>query len=231
MRLAFALLPVLVLAGCASRQPAPEFAAIPPPQAAPMPRPPAGAAANLVIPALLADGSYATPNRDLSAAGSVWHLRAALNVAALQCGAGAAASYNQLLAAQKRPLADAHRQLADEYRARGGQAAFDGAMTRLYNFFALPPAQSGFCAEAGQVLAEAAVLPASGLDGFAATALPRLERPFTDFYRAYDSYKLALAAWRPNQLAAAEPRLAYDPAIFAGSDIVTASGGTRLASR
>ena len=54
----------------------------------PMPRPPAGAPATLVLPARLGDGSYATPNRALSPVAAVWHLRAALNVAALACGDG-----------------------------------------------------------------------------------------------------------------------------------------------
>jgi hypothetical protein len=66
---------------------------------------PKGAYVGMPIPALMADGRYATPNRNLSADGAVWHLRAALNVAALACrgpeSAQVVADYNTLLTAQK----------------------------------------------------------------------------------------------------------------------------------
>ena len=82
---------LFALAGCASK-PAPlalQASAPPAPALGPMPQPPAGAYAGMTIPARLADGSYPTPNQHLGYAATLWHLRVALNVAALGCrGAG-----------------------------------------------------------------------------------------------------------------------------------------------
>ena len=223
------LLAAALLAGCATR-PAPQIAApvVPIPQPVPMPLPPVGAAANMTIPVRLPDGSYATPNRNPSPAAAMWHLRAALNVAALGCDDAqgqVSASYNRLIAAERKVLAAAHRALEKEH---GGMAAFDTAMTRLYNYFAQPAAKAGFCDTARALLAESAVLPAGGFAPFATTAIARIDRPFTDFYASYDSYRTELTAWRAG--AAGPPRLAYDPAVFL-FDGVTVGQPTRLASR
>ena len=64
-----------------------------------------------------------------------------------------------------------------------------------------------------------AVAPAE-FTAFAAAALPRLEAPFTDVYRAYDGYRRDLAAWQAQYgtgsyaatdgaQVAAPPKLAY----------------------
>ena len=49
------------------------------------PAPPSGASPNLHLPPRGSDGEFETPNRHLTSAEAIWHLRAALNVAALQC--------------------------------------------------------------------------------------------------------------------------------------------------
>ncbi len=82
---------VAVLGGCARKTPevatvTPPPILVPPP--APKPQPPQGAAPNLTIPAATPDGGYATLNRGLTSDAALWHLRAALNVAALQCNIG-----------------------------------------------------------------------------------------------------------------------------------------------
>lgn len=231
LRLVLAPVPlILLLAGCAQR-PAETVAAAPAPIApvarAAMPKPPLGAAANLTIPMQLPEGGYATPNRPTSPAAAVWHLRVALNVAALGCRDSQTIlpGYNALLGAQKRGFADAHKAIARDY---GDAASFDTAMTRLYNYFAQPPAQNRFCASAEAVLAEAATVPAAGFADFAARTLPQLDRPFTEFYAAYDRYRSDLAAWQ----AGAQPaRLAYDNATFVASDEVAGGDTGRLASR
>jgi hypothetical protein len=69
-------------------------------------------------------------------------------------------------------------------------------MTRVYNFFAQPTAQSGFCSAAREVLARVETVTPDQFADFAAEALPRLEAPFTDFYRQYDAYRVAYAEWR-----------------------------------
>jgi hypothetical protein len=227
-----ALLALSLATSCASPRATPELAAAPPQPVyapAPMPMPPRGAAPNLRIPPRLADGSYATPNRGLSPAATLWHLRAALNVAALACDDAAgtvSAEYNRLLAAQRKPLAAAHRALAAEY---GDVDAFDGAMTRLYNYYAQPAVQPGFCAASRSALAEVAAVPPDGLADFAAEALTRIDRAFTDFYAGYDRYRADLALWQASR--GMQPRLAYDSRIFLADDRVAGGAGVRLAAR
>jgi len=219
------------LAGCAGQKQIAAPAPIPVPAPAPVrivaPLPPDGAAANLTIPAKLADGNYASPNRGVSAAGAVWHLRAAFNVAALSCpDASLAPAYNKLLGTHRQALAVAHRTLTSEY---GGMTSFDPAMTRLYNYFAQPPVLARFCAQAGPLLLQAAALPVGSIDGFAATALATIDRPFGEFYARYDAYRTDLAAWRAGTLAA--PRLDYDRTVFTANVAVTGGGRTVLAAR
>jgi hypothetical protein len=167
------------------------------------PAPPAGAAPNQTIPAHDAQDRYATPNRDLSRDETSWHVRAALNVAALGCRDAAetetVAAYNRLLRAQSESLAAADAGVKGVYRARHGAAwesTHDRQMTRVYNFFAQPTAHDGFCTAAREVLARAETVAPVRFGDFAAEALPRLEAPFTDFYRAYESYRVAYAAWQ-----------------------------------
>ena len=198
MKRQFAMVAVTaaLLAGCASKPvevaaPAPTPVA-PVPVAAPLPK---GAFPGMKIPAVLADGTYPTPNRNLTESAKIWHLRAALNVAALACrGADEAvivAGYNAMLAAQKPVLAKAEATYSAEYRAGGGdwQDRYDDSMTRLYNFFSQSPARDAFCQAAGHVLADGATVQGDTLASFAATRLPILEQPFTDFYRAFDAWR------------------------------------------
>lgn len=208
------------LAGCAGQKQV-AAPALPAPVPAPVrtaaPVPPDGAAAGLTIPARLADGNYATPNRNVSAAGAVWHLRAAFNVAALSCpDTSLAPAYNKLLAAHRHALTAAHRTLTAEY---GGMASFDPAMTRLYNYFAQPPVLARFCAAAAPRLHQAAAMSAGTLNGFAGSALAAIDRPFGEFYARYDAYRADLAAWHAGTLAS--PRIGYDNAAFAPHPGVT----------
>jgi hypothetical protein len=182
----------------------------------------------MTVPAPFADGSYPTPNRDLSPAAATWHLRAALNVAALACrgpnGDRIVARYNAVLRSQTVALARAEAEVAGEYRAAGGdwRDRYDDSMTALYNFFALAPARAGFCATADRVLDEMAAVTPEALPGFASAHMAAIDRPFTDFYRAYDAWRtqrptatLAMAAAvSPAPPLARPPRLTVDPAIF-----------------
>lgn len=206
----FALLSVTalgLLAGCTSK-PRTVAAVAPPVIMVPVPAPtmPKGASPTIVIPVALPDGTYPTPNRNLTTSAKVWHLRAALNVAALACRGPQeltiVAGYNALLSAQKPVLAKAEATYASEYKAGGGdwQDRYDDSMTRLYNFFSQSPARDEFCAAAGAVLAQSTGLTAEALPAFAAQNLPLLERPFTDFYRAVD-------AWRGRTVRPVQPQL------------------------
>ncbi|MDT8760007.1 hypothetical protein MZO42_14995 [Sphingomonas psychrotolerans] len=172
------------------------------------PAPPAGAAPNQMIPLRDAQGRYATPNRDLSRDEASWHVRSALNVAALGCRDAAepetVAAYNRLLRVQRDSLAAADAGVKSLYRARNGagwEDIHDRQMTRVYNFFAQPTAHDGFCMAAREVLARAETVEPAQFADFAAEALPRLEAPFTDFYRAYDAYKVEFAAWQRGDMA------------------------------
>ena len=163
---------------------------------------PAGAVASLQLPARDAAGAFSTLNSGLTRAGTVWHLRTALNVAALSCrGPGeaeTAAGYNALLASERHVLAAASQATAAVYRIRHGsqwRSRYDDAMTRLYNFWAQPAAQTAFCREADTVLRDASTVEPEQFEAFATTALPRLEAPFLAFFAEVEAYRTAMARW------------------------------------
>ncbi len=196
-----------LLTGCAHHHRSkPEALPQPTAPAAAQPQPPTGSAAGQTVPEPGADGRFETINSHLGEEEALWHVRAALNVAALSCGGrsgGAAivARYNALLTQRKAVFATAY---ASE-TARAGQVALDQHMTRLYNFFAQPPAQAAFCRAAAEVSEQAAAEPANGLPQFAPGALDRLEAPILDYYRAYASYRRDLAAWQTGRRASPPP--------------------------
>ncbi len=152
----------LGVTGCASRQPAAPVVTTPAatPQSAP-----SGSVAGL------------TPGQ------RVWHLRAALNVAALGCpsrtGGAIVDRYNRLLRDRKAEFADAYRAEVAVFRGRHGdawQAPFDRGMTSLYNGFAAPDGQAAFCDVADAIAAEA--LATRDLTAMAGPALLRIEAAF-----------------------------------------------------
>lgn len=197
------------LAGCAKVAPPPVVATLPPP-APIMVQMPKGGRPGMVIPIRMADGSYATPNRALTEAATMWHLRTALNVAALACRDGeeaqTTAAYNAMLTARKPALAKAEANLSAEFKARGGdwRDSYDDAMTRLYNYWSQDFARAGFCAAAKQALTAAPAVPDAEFAQFATTQLVALDQPFTDFFRAYDAWRTqaALVPVAPRPLAA-----------------------------
>ncbi|MDB5679912.1 hypothetical protein [Sphingomonas bacterium] len=116
---------------------------------------------------------------------SLWHMRAALNVAALGCRdadeGSTVAAYNQLIRNQGTQLAAASAAVAAHYKAQYGTAwqdALDRDMTKLYNYFAQPTAQGEFCNTAKAVLAQVATVDPARLTDFAVEELPALEAPF-----------------------------------------------------
>ena len=159
-----------------------------------------GWARNLDIPFPDIDGSFETPNRRLSPAALVWHVRTAMNVATLQCNEGdhatkMLAGYTALLAVHRDALADAETRLAAEYGADApeGRERYDESMTRLYNFWALPPVKDAFCDEAVEAIARLAAAEATNdtLATRSRTILSRLEAPFTTFFGEYDAWRTA----------------------------------------
>lgn len=234
-RLPSVLLPLLI-AGCAGRPHQAVVVAAPPaPIVAVVPLP-TGASPGMLVPQPLADGSFPTPNQQLSAAGALWHLRAGLNVAALSCpgeeGAAIRAGYNSWLRRDKLVLARAVKTYAAEYHVQtpAGRVAYDDAMTRLYNFFSQTPVRPAFCATAARLTAQ--------MTGAAATMavsdrLATLDAPFVDFYRAYDAWRgnrplsviAAAAVTSPGPAPAAptaRPRLVLDLASLPPDDALAA---------
>ena len=130
-----------------------------------------------------------------------WHVRAALNVAALACRDVAElqtiASYNNLLARHRSALASADAGVKAQYRLRygkGWEARHDRDMTRIYNFFAQPVGHDGLCAEAQALLFEAEGLDPGEFADFAVYALPRLRTPFEGAVR--NTWRLGETAMR-----------------------------------
>lgn len=185
-----------VIAGCASKPSAPPQHAAP----VPRPQPPAGAAANLKLPPSDGNGGYRTINSGVGGEEAAWHVRSALNVAALSCGGTLPADYNAVLSRHKAVLAKAYKAEGAEHP---GNAAMDGHITQLYNYFAQPPAQAGFCAAAADVARQARAVAPADFGDFAVTSLGRLEAPFTAFYTRYAVYERDLAAWQRGDLKAA----------------------------
>lgn len=219
--------PVLLLAVAACAH-APRVATIAPPPIVALPAPPppampAGGRPGMTIPPRLADGRFMTPNEGLNGAAAAWHLRTALNVAALACrGADESAiiaGYNAMLAARKGELQAAESAVSAQYRGSGSadwRNDYDNAMTRLYNYWSQDFARADFCRAAATALAEVPGVPAGGLAGYANTTLGALDRPFTEFYAAYAAWRdgqarqpvIALAATPPAPApAAAEPSI------------------------
>lgn len=191
------MLLLVVLAGCARHAKKPSVTP-PPPVAVPEPRPPAGAASGLAVPEPGADGRFTTINSGVDGQEALWHVRSALNVAALACRDDPVLlkNYNAFLKQRKSVLAAAYRE--ERAGQEGGATALDRHMTQLYNFFAQPPAQAVFCRVAGEEAARIVEVKPADLPDYAPDALQRLEAPILAFYGAYDRYRHDLAAWRAN---------------------------------
>ena len=227
MHAARRLLPVLTLslAGCAAHHAPPVVADAPPPVVL-APALPPGATPGMLVPQPLADGSFPTPNRGLTGAAAIWHLRAGLNVAALSCpgeeGATIRAGYNGWLQRDKMALAHVATGYAVEYRTAAAGSGYDDAMTRLYNFFSQTPVRPGLCAAAARIVAELPSIDAAALPAFAEARLAVLDQPFVDFYRAY-------AAWREGATRTVIAVAAPAPPVAALAAIVPARAAVRPA--
>lgn len=88
----------------------------------------------------------------------VWNLRAALNVAALQCQFSSplmtVRNYNTLLSQHGTELASAYKTLGNYFRRtlkKNWQRGFDTHTTRTYNGLSTMHAQIGFCETAGKI--------------------------------------------------------------------------------
>lgn len=200
---------LLGLAGCATKPVPVQLAETPidvqlSPAAPVLPRPmpPGNVAANFATPPRLPNGNYVTVNTNIGPDDVVWNLRSALNVAAIGCrgseGAALVNAYNAMLTADSKPLKAAYDGSRARYKASFGkewETQWDQQSTRVYNFFSQIVAHAEFCIAAAAVADQVKAVPPASLPTFAAAVLPRLEQPFTNFYRAYDAYRVELAQW------------------------------------
>ncbi len=183
--------------------PPPPVVILPPPPPPAMPLPPGGAALTTVIPPIGADGVRMTPNRGLSFQEQIWHLRAALNVAALNCRGivwdEITTNYNRYLTLHKTQLAKTTKAVDQEYVKRypgqNGLRVRDTKMTDLYNYFAMPPVKQEFCNAALTKSREIVALPVADLPTYSVTALANLDTIYLRFYDAFLKYQQDLAEW------------------------------------
>ncbi|MFZ1741634.1 MAG: hypothetical protein WAT93_02205, partial [Pontixanthobacter sp.] len=147
-------------------------------------------------------GARQTVNYGLSTSQTVWNFRSALNVAALNCQGPQYEPlipvYRSLLDNNKRELTRINDRIVAEFRTNYGSTyrnAFDGYMTQVYNYFALPPAQTQFCDMALEVSNAYASSSGVSLESFALANLPRLENVFDQFYTALEQYRIDVATW------------------------------------
>lgn len=169
----------------------------------PEPVPPGNAAPTLRLPQRDQSGEFSTPNRDLHGERAFWNVRIALNVAAIGCRGPQAgqlvADYNHLLE-RHAPLVRSSETFVIASLARSsksnGIAARDKLSTRLFNYFAQPPVQAEFCPVAAEIATELTQGTSDNAQRRATAMLARLDRPFMDFYHAYDRYQVELVAWK-----------------------------------
>jgi hypothetical protein len=112
---------------------------------------------------------------------SVWKLRAALNVAALQCQFDPALktidNYNQVNKLHKAEIDSSRATLESFYHrqfGRGGLNAFDKYNTKLWNSFSTVNYQRPFCQKTSEVGLEAVALPVGGLTVVANNRVPEI---------------------------------------------------------
>jgi hypothetical protein len=175
LRALSALLPAasaLAVAGCGSQTPPPqvENIVVPLPQnveAAPPPLPPV----EPVPPELVT----ASRGEDL------WHLRSALNVAALICNpkvyTAMVPSYNRLLTSHKTLLTAAVQTELGQFKAVDGkkwQSLYDSHMTKLYNQYSLTQQRERFCQKATELAGAAADLADEALSAQATAMIFRI---------------------------------------------------------
>jgi hypothetical protein len=169
----------------------------------PQPMPPRGASPLLQVPPMSAIGVRQTVNTGLSSAQTTWNLRAAYNVAALNCmqpqHSQIVVNYRAFLKTHVKALAAANKAVDAEFKTKFGPRFIpprEAYMTQVYNYFALPPTLPAFCDAALAMSMDAQTVKSADLDAFAARRLPLLEQGFLRFFTSYDQYRVDLAAWQ-----------------------------------
>lgn len=125
---------------------------------------------------------------DEQRAAVVWNMRAALNVAALQCqfepSLLTVQNYNAILADHKQELATSYTALTKYFERiaktkKGGQTALDQFGTRTYSGFATVAAQYGFCTTTSSIGREALYTPRGGFGDVALSRMREVRNSLT----------------------------------------------------
>jgi hypothetical protein len=196
-----------LLASVAACAPKPAPPPPPPPPAVvitipPRPYPPGNAALTQILPGRGIDGRFVTANSNISGDRAFWQLKIGLNVAAIGCRGleetTLVSAYNNIIKAHGKAIKSTEKtvitQLGKENR-NNGIAARDKLSTQLFNYFAQPPAQRGFCARANEIAQLVSATPTAQVIEQAPTHLARLDQPFHEFYEAYAKYQADVVAW------------------------------------
>lgn len=193
---------IAVLSGCTTPPPPPP----PPPVVVipPKPMPPVGAPETMTIPPVNAAGVRQTVNSGISTSQAVWNLRSAYNVAALNCIEAQYApileGYKRFLTVYAKPLNAANKEIDKSFRTvhTGVEAikARETYQTQVYNFFSLPPVDSGFCQAAMELTTELQTVDATQFEAYSFMGLAKMEAPFKAFFEVYEKYLADLAAWQ-----------------------------------
>lgn len=207
----------------------------PKPQPVPArPMPPFGASQNMVIPAVGGHGVRMTVNASLNTAETTWNLRSGMNVAALNClssrHAPILAAYSSMLKRHRTQFSSTNRALDSQFRKQYGttyKRVRDGHMTKVYNYFSLPPVRARLCDAALDLSNAYMVAPPTDIDSYAAVALPKLEAAFEGFYREFEAYRTNVAAWDAKYGA----RYGYTQRSYASSGSYLPSGSQSAVSR
>lgn len=226
-----------LLAACGEKAPPAPLPPPPPPPPVvivipPRPTPPNGAGPGLIVPPADASGLRYSVNRNISPAQTVWNLRSAYNVAALNCHdprhADILINYRTFLKTHAKGLTKANATVDAEFRGKYGArfiAPREKYMTEVYNHFALPPTMTDFCTAVMAVGRDGLLIKPAELEAFAARSLPNIEVVFDDFYRRYELYRIALADWQARYGTVSVPASQPAPASTAATT-TTASVGT-----
>jgi len=150
----------------------------------------AGARISGTEPGMLGDPLTGASPAELRAA-MVWNLRAALNVAALQCQFAPTLltlpNYNTLLRDHQAEFLSSYTTLAGYFNRQGrtpreGQQLLDRYGTRVYSGYSTVGAQLSFCRTAGTVGNDALFTSRGALADFAADRLRELRNSLTPAY-------------------------------------------------
>lgn len=168
----------------------------------PRPQPPLGAAAGLPVPVVGADGVRQTVNANISSAQTIWNLRSAYNVAALNClkseHVEILAGYKAYLKVHAKGLSSANRAVDGDFRKRYGSAYIrprEAYMTQVYNYYAYPATLENLCDAVLVVARESKTVKPKELPAFSQRGMAVLEGVFESFFRSYEQYRSDAAAW------------------------------------